>query len=253
MKERGTPERDPLERVEIASSGLSIGPVGTYAITLLAGVVAAVVAGEAVGWRLADSAAVVTVAGIGAGAVFVVLRLLGNVGSEVWFHEDGPAVVSLDRHGRETPSLHVPYEEIDLVVRAGMSTDGGETTVSYVLLQSDAPPVTLECLADPQAAERVLRERVPDPTERAWFVEGDAGTRRAVESNRSFWSDWPADADIPSSSVVDRSTLPEEKADLVPEEPPQEEWIPRPTIADQMKTSGNDHWDTGATVPWEWE
>jgi len=206
-------EDSPLvERVEVVSPVPTLGRVGAGVAAVLAALLTALVVGQLLAWDLSSSGAVELLAVstvAAAGATWLAARALDPVGREIRFHDSVLEVVSVGLMGRQHDVDTVPYDEIDLVVRAELTSDGSTTAANYGVLHADEDsPLTIGGVADPQTFERAVEARVESPDDVAWHVEDDYGRRQGVESKKAFWREWPAKKSIPTSPVVDQSTVP---------------------------------------------
>jgi hypothetical protein len=201
-----------VERVGIVSPVPTFGRVGSGVAAVLAALLTALVVGQMLGWDLSSSGAagllaVSTVSA--AGAVWLAVRALRSVGREVRFHDSVLEVVTVGLMGRQRDVVSVPYDEIDLVVRAQLRADGSETAADYAVFHGDEDsPLIIGSVADPHAFEQAAKRRVESPNELAWHVEDEYGRRKGVESARVFWREWPVEKSIPTSVVVDQSAVP---------------------------------------------
>jgi len=205
-------EIDSDERVGAVSPVPQPGRIGTGVVAVLAGLLTALAVGELLAWGLSSpgSVALLAVTAIAAaGTAWVVGRALRTVGREVRFDRSALGVVTTDPLGRQREALSVPYDKIDLVVRAELRRQGSTTAANYAVFHAgEDSPLTIAGVEDPQAFERAVESSVESPDEVAWHAEDDYGRRRGVESNRAFWRDWPDDEPIPRSAIIDQSKAP---------------------------------------------
>lgn len=184
---------EPIEVVETNALGTLLGNEATLALFLgvfvgFIGVFVFPVGGPAVSGAV--TFLVVTGAILGAAVV-------NRTGKDVLFYGDR---VELTKGTLGFAAYSADYDDVELVVRKTTNGDRLSGTETFELVRGARDNLHLRYLEDPDAAARILDERVAPPAEQ---LDASVGSSR----RRHFWRHWPHDTEPPADPVVEDEEL----------------------------------------------
>jgi len=122
-----------------------------------------------------------------------------------------PDAFTLTEGGRVTKS--VDFDDVAFAVRTESFAEGLFGTATFELVAIGSGGVEIQYVTRPDELERRLGETLPTPADRFegppadGSANGRARRSTSLDTPRSFWAYWRADAPLPGESVVTRDRV----------------------------------------------